>query len=407
MRVGIFAESYPPLINGVSTSIETLIGEIERAGHSVCVFTGKHPDFQDHRPDVYRYPSVNAVMEPDYVLPIPVSPRIRSMIPKLGLDIIHSHSPFLLGLVARRFARELNLPHVSTNHTLYTDYAHYIPLVPRVVTKRSVVKWMRWYYNACDHVLAPSRLTRDRLIQGYGVHVPVSVVPTGIPAPPYVLARPADTRRELGLAPDARVLLYVGRLAPEKNLEALLRAFVIIASRTQNTYLVMAGSGKSAQAIKRLAGQLGIAPRVVFTGFLNRTRLDPLYKASDLFLFPSKTETQGLAVGEALAAGTPAVVVNGGGAPEAIQDGVNGFIVPDDPALLAERALQLLGDEALRQRLAVGARAWAAEMTPEKVFGRVITIYEELVDARKAPGTGEVSGGGAGRTPESGVPRDT
>lgn len=407
MRVGIFAESYPPLINGVSTSIETLIGELERAGHTVCVFTSKYPDFKDDRPDVYRYPSVNAVMEPDYVLPIPVSPRIRRIIPTLGLDIIHSHSPFLLGLVARRFARALGLPHVSTNHTLYTDYAHYIPLVPNAVTKRAVVKWMRWYYNGCDHVLAPSRLTKQRLVEGYGVQTPVTVVPTGIPAPPYVLARPADTRRELGLPPDARVLLYVGRLAPEKNLEVLLRAFVMIAAQTQNTYLVLAGSGKSAQAIRRLTVQLGIAPRVVFTGFLNRTRLDPLYKASDLFLFASITETQGLAVGEALAAGTPAVVVNGGGAPEAIQDGVNGFIVENDPALLAESALRLLNDEALRQRLGVQARVWAAEMTPEKVFGRVITIYQELVDARKGTAVKDLSGGGAGRTPESEVPRDT
>lgn len=407
MRVGIFAESYPPLINGVSTSVQTLIGQLEQAGHSVCIFTSRYPDFRDERPCVFRYPSVNAIVEPDYVLPIPISPRIAGAIPGLGLDIVHSQSPFLLGVVARRVARRLGLPHVSTNHTLYTDYAHYVPLVPAALTRRVLVRWMRGFYDGCDHVLAPSQLTKRRLLDGYGVRTPVTVIPTGIPAPPYVLARPTETKRELGVPPDARVLLYVGRLAPEKNLEMLLRAFQRIAEKTSDAYLVMAGSGKSAPALRRLTKQLGIAPRVVFTGFLGRTKLDPLYKASDLFLFPSKTETQGLAVGEALAAGTPAIVVNGGGAPEAIQDGVNGFLIEDDAASMADRTVQILDDRELRQRLSAGARAWAAEMTPEKVAGQVIAIYEELLAAKGNPGGGAVSGAAANKRPESGTPHDT
>lgn len=401
MRVGIFTESYPPLINGVSTSVQTLMAELERAGHSVCVFTSRYPRYTDERPDVYRYPSVNAIVEPDYVLPIPFSARIKATIPKLGLDIIHSQSPFFLGLIARHVANQNNLPLVSTNHTLYTEYAHYMPLLPAAWTRWGLVRWMRDYYNSCDHVIAPSELTRRRLTEGYGVHAPVTVVPTGIPEPPYVLARPADTKRELGLPPDARLLLYVGRLAPEKNLEMLLRAFQKIAAKTEDTYLIVAGSGKSAGALRRLAGQLALGPRVVFTGFLGRTRLDPLYKASELFLFPSKTETQGLAVGEALAAGTPAIVVNGGGAPEAVRDGVNGYIVEDEPALMADRALRLLADDALRQRMVLQAKSAAAKMTPDKAAGRVIALYEALL-AGKRNGAGKGSGAGVRGCRESG-----
>ncbi len=407
MRVGIFTESYPPLINGVSTSVQTLIAELERAGHSVCVFTSRYPRYTDDRPDVYRYPSVNAIVEPDYVLPIPFSATIKATIPKLGLDIIHSHSPFLLGMIARHVARQQRLPLVSTNHTLYTEYAHYVKLLPRALTRRLLVDWMRDYYNDCDHVLAPSELTRHRLVEDYGVKSPVSVIPTGIPAPPYILARPADTRREFGVPPDARLLLYVGRLAPEKNLEMLLAAFRKIADKMPDAYLVVAGSGKSASALKRLARQMEIAPRVVFTGFLGRTKLDPLYKASDLFLFPSKTETQGLAVGEALAAGTPAVVVNGGGAPEAIRDGENGYVVEDEPALMADRALRLLSDEPLRRKMAASARKGAADMTPERVAGRVIALYESLLKGRGEADEAPVSGDGAGKTPGYEAPRDT
>ncbi len=378
MRIGLFTESYPPLINGVSTSVQTLIAQLEHAGHDVFVFTSRYPKHRDDRPHVYRYPSFNSLVEPDYVLPIPISPRIAAAIPRLKLDIVHSQSPFLLGLLARRIARRYGLPHLSTNHTLYSEYAHYVPLLPRAFVKVAIIRWMHKFYNACDHVLAPSHLTRSRL-QEYGVHAPISVVPTGIPAPPFLLAKPADTKRDLGLPPNARLLLYVGRLAPEKNLGMLLRAFRRISDQTDDTFLVLAGSGTSASALRRRAKQLGIEARTLFTGFVGRTTLDPLYAASDLFLFPSVTETQGLAVGEALAAGTPCIVVNGGGAPEAIRNGVNGFVVEDDPAQMAEHALRLLGDDALRRSMAAEALAGAALMTPEHAARRILTLYEELV----------------------------
>lgn len=382
MRVGIFAESYPPLINGVSTSVQTLIAQLEAFGHEVYIFTSEYPNYKDERPGVFRYPSVNAIVEPDYVLPVPLSRRIAALIPTLGLDIIHSQSPFLLGVVARRVARKYGLPHISTNHTLYAEYSHYFPLLPTAVTRRIVIRWMRSFYNTCDHVLAPSELTRRHLSQ-YGVETPVTVMPTGIPPPPFLLSKPDDTKRELGLPVTARILLYVGRLAPEKNLDTLLHAFCRLRWETTDTYLVVAGSGKSAGHLRREAQHLGIEARVIFTGFLSRTRLDPLYAASDLFLFPSITETQGLAVGEALAAGVPCVVVNGGGAPEAIDDGVNGFIVENNPVEMADCALRILRDEPLRLRLSAAARISAALITPENIARRIMSLYESLVASGK------------------------
>ena len=385
MRVGIFTESYPPLINGVSTSVQTLIAHLEQAGHQVFVFTSRYPRYQDERKGVFRYPSINAVVEPDYVLPITFSPRIAQIIPTLKLDIVHSHSPFFLGLLARRVAAALGLPHVATNHTLYTEYAHYLPLLPVAVTRWLLVRWMRDFYNSCDRVLAPSHLTQ-RVLEGYGVGTPVSVVPTAIPAPPYVLQRPPETKHEFGLPPDARLLLYVGRLAPEKNLDLLLRAFALVTAETNDTYLILAGSGKSRGALESRARALGIHRRTRFAGFLGRTKLDPLYQASDLFLFPSKTETQGLAVGEALAAGLPCVVVNAGGAPESVRDGVDGFLVADDAGAMAGRTLALLADAAGRLHMSEEAKRGAASWTPENVGGRMLAVYEELIKARRDGG---------------------
>lgn len=383
MRVGIFTESYPPLINGVSTSVQTLIAGLERAGHTVYVFTSRYPRYEDERPGVFRFPSFNSLVEPDYVLPIPLSPRIEKAIPTLHLDIVHSQSPFLLGVLARRVARSLHVPHVSTNHTLYTEYAHYFPLPTVAATRRLLVRWMRGFYSGCDRVLAPSDLTRRVLRETYGVTAPITIVPTGIPAPPYVLTRPEAVKQDLGLPPDARLLLFVGRLAPEKNLDLLLRAFARIGEKTNDTYLALAGSGKSRKLLESRARILGIHRRVRFTGFLSRTKLDPLYQATDVFLFPSKTETQGLAVGEALAAGVPCVVVNAGGAPESVRDGVDGFLVADDPEAMAGRALELLADPALHRRMADEARRGAVARTPEKVGGRIIAVYEELIAGRR------------------------
>ena len=279
----------------------------------------------------------------------------------------------------------LDLPHLSTNHTLYTEYAHYLPLPTVAATRWMLVRWMRDFYNSCDRVLAPSHLTQD-VLEGYGVRTPISVVPTAIPAPPYVLQRPPETKREFGLPPDARLLLYVGRLAPEKNLDLLLRAFALVAAETNDTYLILAGSGKSRGALEARARSLGIHRRTRFAGFLGRTKLDPLYQASDLFLFPSKTETQGLAVGEALAAGLPCIVVNAGGAPESVRDGVDGFLVADDARAMAERTLALLSDAAGHQRLSEEAKRGAQSRTPQNVGGRLVSVYEDLIAARRDAG---------------------
>jgi 1,2-diacylglycerol 3-alpha-glucosyltransferase len=381
MRIGIFSESYRPLINGVSTSLDLLIAELERAGHTVYVFASGYPRFVDERPGVFRFPSINSFVEPDYVLPVPISPSIMRVIPTLGLDVIHSQSPFILGGVARRISRRYHIPHISTNHTLYTEYAHYLPIVPPSLTRAYLVPLMRSFYNDCKQVIAPSELAKRRLVD-YGVTTPIEVIPTGIPEPPYILGSREATKDRLGIPAFARVLLYVGRLAPEKNLLMLMDAFSRIVTDVPESYLVVAGSGKSAGALRKRAEQLGTAHRVIFTGFLDRTRLDPIYRTADVFLFPSKTETQGLAVGEALAAGTPCVVVNGGGAPESVHDGTDGFLVDDDADAMSAAAIKLLQNDDLRRKMSETARTNSARLRPDAVAARIMALYERLSGAR-------------------------
>ncbi|MCW3061324.1 MAG: 1,2-diacylglycerol 3-glucosyltransferase [Capsulimonas sp.] len=385
MRVGVFSESYQPLINGVTTSVNTLVAELERAGHSVYIFTSRFPNYTDEREGVYRFPSINSMVEPDYVLPIPISPSIQSSIARLKLDIVHSQSPFLLGVLAGRVARRYGIPHVSTNHTLYSEYTHYVPVAPKAWTGAVLSRWMQWFYNSCDQVIAPSEMTKRVLLTEYHVERPITVVPTGIPEPPYVLASEEETRRSLGVPPEARVLLYVGRLAPEKNLPMLLDAFARIAEREPSAVLVLAGSGKSAESLRAHTHTLGLSDRVIFTGFLSRTKLDPLYLLAEVFVFPSKTETQGLAIGEALAAGTPCVIVNAGGAPESIHDGDDGFLVEDNAEEMADRVLSLLANDLLRKQMSERGRVNARELRPERVAQRIIQVYENLLGTPRTP----------------------
>lgn len=401
MRIGIFSESYRPLINGVSTSLDLLIAELERAGHRVYVFTSSYPNFVDERDGVFRFPSINSLVEPDYVLPIPISGPIARTVPTLNLDVIHSQSPFILGRLARRIAHRNSIPHISTNHTLYTEYAHYLPIVPPPLTRAYLVGLMRSFYNDCQQVIVPSELTKNRLI-GYGVSTPIEVIPTGIPEPPYILRSREDTKARLELPNYARVLLYVGRLAPEKNLFLLLDAFRRILTDVPESYLVIAGSGKSGKPLHNYAEQIGVGHRVKFTGFLDRTRLDPIYRTADVFLFPSKTETQGLAVGEALAAGAPCVVVNGGGAPESVHHEVDGFLVDDSAEAMANCAIRLLQNDDLRRKMSDAARANTALLRPDAVARRIITLYERIVHPNgDRADSGHVTGNG---TSQAGPP---
>jgi glycosyltransferase involved in cell wall biosynthesis len=190
-------------------------------------------------------------------------------------------------------------------------------------------------------------------------------------------------KENLRIPGDARVLLYVGRLAKEKNLDLLLDAFAQILSSAGNVYLVIAGSGNNAARLKGRTEQLCIDEFVRYTGFLDRTRLDPLYKAADVFVYPSMTETQGLAVGEALAAGTPCVVVNGGGAPETVTNGVDGFTVRDDVQEFASAVLKLLDDDILRRKFSEAGRRNAERLRPERVAQLIVESYEDLVAGGK------------------------
>lgn len=384
MRIGIFTESYEPVRNGVAVSTGTLVHELRMLRHHVCVVAPQYPGYRDSSPFVLRVPSILTRANADYPVPYPWFPRLRREITRLHLDVLHSQTPWFLGLLAARCSKQHNLPHVSTYHTLYDHYAHYLFFLPEQATQNLIEWWLPEFYNQCDYVIVPSR-TAAASLTSYRIHAPLEVIPTGIPIPPAEAVSEEATRevrRRYGVPDEAPLLLYVGRIAREKRVDRVVEAFGMIAARMPNAHLLVVGGGPYLEPLQQLARTLPGNDRIVFTGPLPRTSIDAVYAAADLFLFGSSTETQGLVVGEARAAGTPAVVVREGGAGETVRQDEDGLLVDANPQAMATAALQLLEDPGRLARMKCACRRNARNYTPAAMAQRVIGVYEAAIEAR-------------------------
>ncbi|HUV03790.1 MAG TPA: glycosyltransferase family 4 protein [Armatimonadota bacterium] len=378
MRIGIFSESYEPVLNGVTVSILTLTKELKRLGHHIWVFAPGYRGHKDIENRVFRFPSLRTYKARDYPLAIPYLPRLPERVKDLDLDIIHTHTPFMLGWLGLRLAKRLNIPIISTNHTWYTEYAHYFPLSPTAVTRSFIVRMLRRYYNQCDGVVVPSSPIAE-LLRGYGVHTPMHVIPTGnsLDTGRDSEAR-SRIRAECSIPADARVLLYVGRLAREKNLELLFEAFERLARKHGDVYLLVVGGGPYEAACRSAASKLQSGERIAFTGHLPRELVAKYYSAGDLFAFPSTTETQGLVLAEALGAGIPCVAVNAGGSPEMLADGEDSLLTEDDADDFTEKIDRLLTDRELMERFSARAVESSSRFSPYEMALRTLDAYESV-----------------------------
>jgi glycosyltransferase involved in cell wall biosynthesis len=385
MKIGIFSESYEPVLNGVSVSISTLICELKRLGHEIWVFAPRFKGHNDKEHRIIRFPSFCTWVAPDYPLAIPYLPRLVEKVQSLELDVIHTHTPFTLGWLGLRLAKRLNIPLVSTNHTLYTEYAHYFPLAPRSVTRLLIIGILRRYYKQCDAIIVPSNPIKE-LLKGYGIDKPVHVIPTGntlrVEKDPQVRSQ---IRQECNIPTHARVLLYVGRLAREKNLELLFKAFDILGDKYSDVYLLVVGGGPYESSCRALADKLVHGNRVRFTGCIPREKVVGYYSAGDIFTFPSTTETQGLVIVEALSAGLPCVVVDAGGAPEMLVNGEDGFLAKNEIGDFASKIDRLLSNPDLLESFSKQAVINANRFSPTEMAHRVIEVYESVCQNKREP----------------------
>lgn len=372
MRVGFFTECYKPIVNGVVASIDALRDGLCARGVEVTTVAPHFPRFVDDARDVVRIPS----------LPLPTQTAYRLCLPYLnaddrrrvrGLDIVHAHSPFVTGWMGASYARRHRIPLVFTYHTRLDAYAHYAPF-DRGTTERAMSELTRRYANWADAVVVPTQAMEIRLRE-LGVRAPIAVVPSAIDVERFAGGRrSALVRARLGAPDDAPLALVVSRLAMEKNVELALDAL----ARTPELRLAVVGEGPHRAALEERARRLGVGERVRFTGSLARERLPDVYASVDAFVFPSTTDTQGLVLAEALAAGLPVIAADS----EASRDVLVGAgrLVAADPEALAE---------AIRAALAAGRDQSAVHLafsrfTVEMQTRRILELYQEVLAARAA-----------------------
>lgn len=381
MKIGIFTDTYLPETNGVVTVIRLMEQGLRREGHEVYIFAPTYPskDETRSRAEVYRFPSVRFIYYEGMRVAFPSNRRALKAIP--DLDIIHSHDPFSLGLLALWASKRYSIPHVHTYHTFYAEYRRYLP--PAIRPSRKMAERMsRAFCNSCDAVIAPSA-QMGRELQRYGISRPIYPLPFGVDEEEFARQPSWDVREALGL-PEQDLLLYVGRLGIEKNLDFLLRAFRRLRALRPEARLIIAGNGPYRPALERSVAGLGLQESVIFTGYLPREKLIDLYKQATLFVFASKTETQGLVLVEAMMAGLPPVAVGMMGVLDVVTPGETGLLVGEDEEEFARACLVLLQDGPERRRLGEAARRWALAQSARASTSRLLEIYRAVRRERSA-----------------------
>ncbi|MEX1082585.1 MAG: glycosyltransferase [Halofilum sp. (in: g-proteobacteria)] len=386
MNICMLTNTYWPHVGGVARAVETLANECRADGHAVQIIApGFAGDEQEGHGDVLRVPALQNFNGSDFSVRVPIPRIIAARIEHFAPDVVHAHHPFLLGNAALRIAYENNLPLVFTHHTLYEQYTHYVPFnSPRM--QRYVIRLATDFANCCDAVIAPSGSIAG-LLRERGVEAPVEAIPTGIDGAAFAAADGPAFRSRWGLPGDAFVLGHVGRLAREKNLHFLVDAVCRALRADARRRFLLVGEGPETEALKDRFARAGVHEQVLATGALGGEELRGAYAAMDLFLFSSQSETQGMVLAEAMAAGQPVVALDGPGVRDVVADGRNGRLLPaDSDAGAFAAAVEEGADAERRQAWHEAALETAQLFDRQRCARRVVELYRSLDTERRAAG---------------------
>lgn len=381
MRILMISDVYFPRVNGVSTSISVFRQAFRARGHDVTLVAPAYGDGPAEA-GIERIRSRYLFIDPEDRVMRPGD--IRRLKPKLqggGFDIVHVQTPFVAHHAGVRLARELGVPVVETYHTYFEAYLHcYVPWLPTGWLRGLARRVTRRQCNAVDGVVAPSSAMAAAL-QSYGVTTPTTVLPTGIELDAFTEGDGDAFRRRLGIAPERPVLLYVGRVAHEKNIGFLLEVLQRVRQRQPQVLLLIAGEGPATANLQRRTRGMGLTGSVRFIGYLSLTgELQSCYRAADVFVFASRTETQGLVLLEAMALGVPVVSTAVMGTRDVLQADAGALVAADDVADFAAKTVRLLEDGALRRQLGQRGRTCVQRWTAGTLAQQMIDYYQQISD---------------------------
>lgn len=391
MRIGLFTDTYPPYINGVSTSVYMLKKALEQKGHEVYIVTvnddnTKYKLEEDNK--IVRIPGIPTGIY-DYRLTGIYPLKAINIVKKWKLDVIHSHTEFGVGTFARIIAKQFNIPLIHTYHTMYEDYIHYITKGYFKKSSKKIVEYLTLFYcdKTANELIVPTKKTYDLFKQKYGVEKNIYIIPTGIEVERFFKEN-VDTitidnlKKDLGIKKSDFVVTFVGRIAKEKNVDFLIDAHKDLLKKNKNIKLIIIGDGPELSSFKNKVNKLKLNDNILFTGRVSWEHIPVYYQLSSVFATASTTETQGLTVIEAMAGGVPPICIEDESFKNVVIDELNGRLFKTKRKYKSI-ILDLYNNPEKLQKLSKQARINAEIHSARHYAESVLDVYNHAINSKK------------------------
>lgn len=394
MRVGIFTESYPPLVNGVSTSILMLEHALTKLGHEVFIITvsdNKKDYSLENNGHILRLPSVNLANCYDYKMTSVYPIKAVNMIKKMNLDVIHSNVEFTVGIFARVVSEQLSIPLVHTYHTNWEDYTHYITKNKKLFDDicKKLIKYLVVFFEdkTVTELIVPSNKIYNLFKDKYKFTKNIHIIQTGIETSKFYKENfnqkdINSLKKKLGIKKKDFVVMTVSRLAKEKSVDRIIKNHKELIKKYSNMKLLIVGDGPDIDKLKDEAKNLGVSDSVIFTGKVPLNDIPIYYQLGNVFVTASKSETQGLTVVEAISSSLPVVAVKDDSFVNSVIEDFNGFVFTDDEKYINSIS-RLYEDKDLYNRLSNQSRLLSADFSSEYFALKVLKVYETAIENYK------------------------
>lgn len=384
MKILLTTDAFEPIVNGVVTSVMNLYTQLKAKGHDVRILTLAHEGCSRQEGDIYFIRSFGVGIYPDARATVNYKSRILGEIIKWGPEIVHSQTEFCSFLFAKKIAKRLDIPNVHTYHTLYQDYTSYFTKHENI-GKKAVVIFSRRILKTVDRVIVPTVKTRE-ILESYHVASPIDVIPNGIDFARF--KRPLSTEEKLALRQEwhipkeNKVIVTVGRVGKEKNLDEILLNVATLMKERKDITLMIVGDGPYKQTLQERVKEMGIERSVVFTGMIDQKVLYRYYKSGDIFVSASTSETQGLTYIEALANEIPIVCRKDECLEALLKEGYNGYSYESSEEFL-EKISDLLDHPDHYKAMKAHTMPSIACYSSEIFADRVEAVYEKVLKCRE------------------------
>lgn len=391
MRIGIFTETYTPYISGLVTSEVMLKKALEKKGHEVYVVTANLESFHyeyDEKEKVLKIPGIptgiyNSRLTSIY--PIQALNKIKSW----NLDIIHSQTEFAIGSFARLLAKQYNIPIVHTYHTMYEDYVHYITKGYFNKSSKKIVEYLTKFYcdKTINELIVPTKKAYDLFKEKYNVQRNIHIIPTGIEVERFYKEKIEEKeinelKRKYNIKKNDFTLIFVGRIAEEKNVPYIIEVMKKIGEKRNNIKLLIIGDGPDKEKYEKLVKKINTEKNIIFTGKVSWDKIPVYYNLGNAFISASTTETQGLTIIEAMAASLPALCINDESFSGTIVNDLNGYLF-NNKEECEKMILKLADDKKLTKYLSNGARTSAEQHSSKYFAEKVLDVYKIAIKNKK------------------------